>query len=278
MERKRLTITLKKDLFPEVDRIIDGEKIRNRSHAIEFLLLQALRPKIKRALVLAGGKGLKMRPFTYEMPKSMIPVHGRPILEYTIELLRNHDIRDIVLLTGYLGDKIKAHFGDGSKFGVKITYLEEKKEVGTARPLLLAKKYLDEEPFLLIYGDILVDIDLADFISFHQEEKGVATVALTSVAEPSPYGVVKLRGSKILGFEEKPVRAPKLSRLISAGLYVLEPSVFDYIPKKPYSMLEEDVLPKLASEGSLRGFPFEGQWFDVGTPEIYERVLKEWKK
>lgn len=278
MERKRLTITLKKDLLPEVDKIIDGEKIRNRSHAIEFLLLQALRPKIKKALVLAGGKGLKMRPFTYEMPKSMIPVHGRPILEYTIELLRNHDIRDIILLIGYLGDKIKAHFGDGSKLGVKITYIEEKKEVGTARPLLLAKKYLDEEPFLLIYGDILVDIDLADFISFHQEEKGIATVALTSVAEPSPYGVVKLRGSRILGFEEKPTRAPKLSHLISAGLYVLEPGIFDYISKKPYSMLEEDVLPKLASEGSLRGFPFEGQWFDVGTPEIYERVLKEWKK
>lgn len=278
MERKRLTITLKKDLLFKIDKVIDGEKIRNRSHAIEYLLLQTLQPKIKKAFILAAGKGLKMRPFTYEMPKTMIPVHGRPILEYTIELLRNYDIRNIIILIGYLGQKIKNYFGDGTKYGVKITYITEKKEVGTARPLLLAKRYLKEKSFLLIYGDILVDIDLADMISFHQEEKGIATVALTSVAEPSPYGVVKLRGNKILGFEEKPTRDLRLSRLISSGLFIMEPEIFEYVPKKPYSMLEKDVLPRLAKEGKLRGFPFEGQWFDVGTPEIYERVLKEWKK
>lgn len=278
MERKRLTITLRKDLFSQVDQIIDGAKIRNRSHAIEYLLLQSLRPRLKKAFILAGGQGIKMRPFTYEMPKSMLPVHNRPILEYIVELLRNNDIREITILVGHLGEKIKAHFGDGSKFGVKISYLEEKKPEGTSRPLLRIKKYLKKEPFLMIYGDVLVDINLKEFFDFHQEHGGLASVALSSVAEPSPYGVVKLRGNKVLGFEEKPKKNQKLSRLVSTGIYILEPRIIEYVPEKIYSMLEEDILPRLAKEGQLFGWPFEGVWFDVGTPEIYERALKEWKK
>lgn len=278
MERKRLTITLRKDLLPKIDKIIDGAKIRNRSHAIEYLLIQSLQPKVKKAVILAGGEGVKMRPFTYEMPKAMLPVHGRPILEHIIDLLRSYEIRDIIILIGPLGEKIKNYFGNGSKYGVKITYLREKKAAGTAQPLLLAKKYLKNQPFLLFYGDVLADIDLQGLIDFHQQTGGIATVALTSVAEPSPYGVAKLRGNRILGFEEKPKKRPSLSRLISAGIFLLEPEIINYIPKKEYSRLEKDILPKLAKEGKLFGYPFEGQWFDVGTPEIYERVLKEWKK
>lgn len=273
-----MTITLRKELLPQIDKIIDGVKIRNRSHAIEYLLLSSLRPKIKRALVLAGGQGIKMRPFTYEMPKTMLPVHNRPILEYIIELLRNSEVREIAILVGHLSDKIKSHFGDGSKFGVKITYLEEKKAEGTARPLLKVKKLFKNQPFLVIYGDVLADVDLKEFFDFHQEQGGLASVALSSVAEPSPYGVARLRGNKILGFQEKPTKNLKLSRLVSTGIYILEPEVMDYVPNKAYSMLEEDVLPRLAEEGRLFGWPFEGQWFDVGTPEIYERALKEWKK
>lgn len=278
MERKRLTITLRKDLLPQVDEIIDGVKIRNRSHAIEYLLIQSLRPRLKKAFILAGGEGIKMRPFTYEMPKCMLPVHNRPILEYIIELLRNNDIREIFILVGRLGEKIKNHFGDGSKFGVKINYLEEKKPEGTARPLLKIKKIMKNQPFLVMYGDVLAEIDLKEFFDFHQQQGGFATVALSSVAEPSAYGVVKLRGNKILGFEEKPKKSQELSHLVSAGVYILEPEVMDYVLDKPYSMLEEDILPQLSQEGQLYGWSFEGQWFDVGTPEIYERVLKEWKK
>ncbi|MEW6408001.1 MAG: sugar phosphate nucleotidyltransferase [Patescibacteria group bacterium] len=278
MERKRLTITLRKDLLPQVDEIIDGAKIRNRSHAIEYLLLQSLRPRLSRAFILAGGEGIKMRPFTYEMPKSMLPVHNRPILEYIIDLLRNNEIREIIILVGHLGEKIKNHFGDGTKFGVKISYLEEKKAEGTAKPLLKIKKFVRNQPFLVIYGDILAEINLQEFFDFHQGHGNLASVALSSVAEPSSYGVVKLRGDKILGFEEKPKKNQKLSRLVSAGIYILNPKVINYVPNKAYSMLEEDVLPQLARESQLFGWPFEGQWFDVGTPEIYERVLKEWKK
>lgn len=278
MERERLTITLRKNLLPQIDEIIDGVRIRNRSHAIEYLLLRSLRPRLSRAFILAGGEGIKMRPFTYEMPKSMLPVHNRPILEYIIDLLRNNEIREITILIGHLGEKIKNHFSDGARFSVKISYLEEKKAEGTAKPLLKIKKFVKNQPFLVIYGDVLAEINLQEFFDFHQSHSGLASVALSSAAEPSPYGVVKLRGNRILEFEEKPKKNQKLSRLVSAGIYILNPKVINHVPNKAYSTLEEDVLPKLAQGGQLFGWPNDGQWFDVGTPEIYERALKEWKK
>jgi len=278
MERKRLTITIKKELLPEIDKIIDGLRIRNRSHAIEYLLTQTLSPKISKALVLAGGEGIKMRPFTYEIPKTLIPVKDKPILEYIIELLREAQIREIMILVGHLGNKIKSHFGNGSRFGVKISYLLEKKPRGTAAPLRQAKEFIGKSSFVTIYGDTLIDINLRDLIDFHQAHPGIATMALTSYDKPYEFGVVRLHGNKIVKFTEKPEKGKKVSHLINAGLFIFDPEIINYIPKKGYSMLEKDVFPKLVKEGKLYGYPFEGQWFDVSTPEVYEEVLKEWKK
>src|SRR3989339_723079 len=134
-KRERLTITLKGDILEKLDKHIDGSRIRNRSHALEYILGKYFSPKVKKAIVLAGGQGLKMRPFTYEMPKGMIPINNRPVLEHIIENLRRNDIRDIILSVGYLGRKIEEYFGDGSRFGVRISYLRQKKETGTAAPL-----------------------------------------------------------------------------------------------------------------------------------------------
>jgi len=277
MERSRLTITLRKDLLPQIDKVIDGEKIRNRSHAIEYLLLKSLRSRVKKAYILAAGEGVKMRPFTYEMPKTMLPVKGKPILQHIVEQLRDNDIREIVILVGHMDEKIKSYFGDGKKFGVHIDYVNCKQKVGTAKALQKANKYLNDESFVMLYGDTLAQIDLKDLLAFHEEEGGLATVALTSVPNPEGYGVVKLRGSKVMGFLEKPEKKPGLSRLISAGIFVIDPKILKMIPNKKYSKLEDDVLPKLAREGNLYGYHFDGSWYDVGTPEIYERVLKEWK-
>lgn len=278
MDRQRLTITLKKDVLRQVDRTIDGARIRNRSHAIEYLLSKAIGPKVSQVFILAGGKGIKMRPFTYEMPKPMIPVRNRPILEHIIDLLREFNIRDIIISIDYLGEKIREYFGDGSKFGVRITYVEGKEPVGTAAPLLMARNFLANNPFLMIHGDVLADIDLLDLIDFHESHKGLMTMSLTSVEDPSAYGAVRLRGNKIVDFREKAGRGPEISRLINAGIYVMDPKVIDYVPKKKISFLEQDVLPQLVKKGQIYGYVFEGQWFDVSTPEIYERVLKEWKK
>ena len=278
MDRKRLTITLKKDLFPLIDEVIDGTRIRNRSHAIEYLLSQSLGPRIKKAFILAAGRGINLRPLTYEIPKTLIPVQGKPILEYTIELLRDNGLKDLYIHIGHLGEKIVSHFGDGSRFGVKITYIHEKKEQGTAAPLRQVKKYLAKSPFVMMYGDTLIDINLRDLIEFHQAQGGLATVAITSSEKPHEFGVVRLHGNRVVSFREKPEQNKRISHLINAGLFVFNPEIINYVPPSGYSMLEKDVLPKLAGEGKLYGYPFEGQWYDVGTPEVYEEVLKEWKK
>lgn len=278
MDRQRLTITLRKDLLQQIDSAMDGVKLRNRSHTIEYYLSKALGPKIKKVLILAGGQGLKMRPFTYEMPKCMIPVHSQPLLEHIIEQVHDQGIKEIILFIDYLGNKIKDHFGDGSRLGVKITYLESPEPTGTAEPLQRAKNLLGKDPFILMHGDVLAKIDLADLFAFHQTHKDLLTMALTSVADPSAYGAVKLHGEKIVDFQEKIGKGPEVSRLINAGIYVVNPKLVDYIPKSPKSYLEKDVLPNLVKKGHLRGYVFDGAWFDVSTPETYERALREWGK
>jgi len=275
LNRERLTITLREDILNELDGMVDGIKIRNRSHAIEMVLSKALSGrKVKKAFILAGGKGTRMRPLTYEIPKSMIPLKGKPLVQHIMELCRKYDVRDIILSVGYLGDKIKQHFGDGSNLGIKISYVEEREELGTAGPLNLAKEMLDG-PFLMFNGDVLCTLDIPDFIRFHEEKNAVATIALTQVKDTSSFGVVKMKGDRIVEFIEKPT-ASEDSKLINAGVYLLEPEIFKYIPKGRAS-IERDVFTKLAKEGKLYGYHFEGEWLDTGTPEAYEHAIKNWK-
>lgn len=274
--RSRLTITLRKDLLPYLDQTVDGIKIRNRSHAIEYILGKYLGPKIRQAVILAGGKGTKMRPLTYEMPKAMIPVRGKPILQHIIESLREYRINDITIFIGHLGKMIQDYFGDGSKFGVKISYIKEKEQAGTGGSIRQLKNKFTGA-FILVYGDVLAEIDFIDFIEFHKSQDSLASVALTSLEDPTEFGVVSLHGSKIVRFQEKPEKNKSLSRLISAGIYILEPEIVKYIPKKGYVSLEQDIFPELVKKNKIFGYPFEGKWFDVSAPEIYERVIKEWK-
>lgn len=278
MERERLTITLKPSVLKYIDSQIDGVTIRNRSHAIETIITKTMAPGVNQALILAAGQGIKMRPFTYEMPKPMIPVKKRPILEHIVNQLRDNDIRDIVIVIGYLGEQIQTYFSDGSKFGVKIRYIEEEKQTGTAGPLRLARQILNDQPFLMIYGDVLADLNLREFIDYHLQFGQTATLALTSVPDPSAYGAVRMNGQKVVEIVEKPKNSASVSRLVTAGVQILDPSIYSYIPSKEFSMLEEDVFPILATEGKLGGYLFEGKWFDVGTPDVYERALKEWNK
>lgn len=276
MDRIPFSITMKKDLLKKVDTLVDGTRIRNRSHALEYIVSTHFRPKIKKALILAGGEGVKMRPFTYELPKTMLPVKGKPILEYIIELLRDEDIRDIHVAIGYLGNKIKNHFGDGSKFGVRLTYLEEKKNLGTGGAIKSALPKMNGDPFLMIWGDELIDIDLGDLIEFHLENMPIMTIALTSVSDPTEYGAVRLHRDMIVEHTEKPKKTKAVSHLVSAGVHIVDPKIATYLPKEKVFTLEQAVIPRLISEGKIRGYLFEGQWFDVGTPEIYQRAIREW--
>lgn len=275
MDRSRLTITLKKSILSSVDQLIDGTNIRNRSHAIETLISQSLSPQIKTCIILAGGKGINMRPFTFEMPKGLFPVRGKPILEHLVELLSRYNIRNLIFSIGHLGDKIVQHFGNGQKFGVNIEYVREKTEVGTGGALILAKKLLKDSSFIVIHGDILIDINLYDLITYHNEMDGIATIAVTSVVDPSHFGEITLHGTKITNFIEKPQKGQQLSQLISSGLYILNKEIFSYLPKNGPAQLE-NIFPKLAASHLLSGFPFEGRFMDIGTPQSYEKAIKNW--
>jgi NDP-sugar pyrophosphorylase family protein len=277
MDRNRLTITLKNDILKQLDAYIDGARIRNRSHAIEYVLSKYFAPKIRKAVILAGGQGLKMRPFTYELPKTMIPVNGRPVLEYTIENLRRFDIRELLVSIGHQGQKIKQYFGDGSKWGVKITYLEQgDSEVGTAAPLLQAKDFINNQSFLVYYGDVLAALDLDDMIDFHLSNGALVTMALTSIDHPADWGVVRVQGNRVYSFLEKPDQRKDLSNIINAGIYIFEPKIFDYFMPEA-KRLEKDIFPKLVEERKIFGYMFAGLWFDVGNPEIYKQAVSGWK-
>jgi len=279
MQRGKITITLRDDLLKKVDEIIDEDKIRNRSHAIEYLLSQSFLSKMETALILAGGKGSQMKSLTDKLPKPLLPIQGKPILEHQIELLGTCGIKEVYIVIGYLAEKIKQHFGDGSKFGMRITYIEQDgKEIGTGHALYLARNFLSNKRFCMLYGDILAEINLRDCVQYHVTSNALATVALTSMKYPSFYGVAKLRGEKVVEFTEKPKEKDALSRVISAGVFCFEPEIFSQLSQAKDLALEKDVFPKLAKEGKLCGYLFEGKWFDIGTPEIYERAIKEWKK
>jgi len=275
MRRLRITITIDKSILEDVDHLVDKEKIRNRSHALEYVLNQYFHSAVKRTVILAGGQGTKLRPYTYEVPKSLLPIKGRPILEYIIENLKKHGITDIILSVGYLGEKIKAHFGDGRQFGVKITYSQEKKPLQTGGALLKAKKLLGDQSFFVIHGDVLSNLSLKDIVVFHNEQKKIGTIALTTVDHPTPFGQLKLHGTTLVDFYQK--RPEIKSHLVNSGIYLFEPEIFNFFPKQKEVFLLEDVVQKLISEKKISGFVFEEQWFDVGTSENYERAIKEFR-
>jgi NDP-sugar pyrophosphorylase family protein len=275
--KKKVSMTLDSEILRKIGLMVDGSRIKNFSQAVELLLTQALIDKMpSKAFILAGGKGTRLRPITYEIPKPLVPLQGKPILEHVIDLLRSYDIRDIILSIGYLGDKIKEYFNDERKLGVKITFIEEQEELGTGGPLRLAKHLL-KDTFVMVNGDNLINIDLDKMYQAHFENRAKATIALTTVSDPSSYGVAVLEGEKIVKFIEKPRKGEAPSNLINTGVYILEPQVCEMIPDTGYSLIEKDVFPKIAEKGELYGYLFSGQWFDTGTPERYEKALREWR-
>ncbi len=275
MRRSRITITLNSDLLKKVDRLIDKNKIRNRSHAIEYVLNKYTQNKVHKAVILAGGRGTQLRPYTYEIPKPMLPVKGTPILEHLIKQLKKNNITDLIIAISYLGDKIKTYFGNGEKFGVRIQYSEEDENLLTGGALKKIKEDLGNETFIVVHGDILTDFSFADFIGFHRKENTVATIALTTSSEPREYGQFKLHGTKLVNFY--PIsKDPKLkSNLIHTGIYAFNPEIFQYFPKNKKTFALEDVILDLIPQKKVSGFVFEGKWYDVGNPDNYEKAIKE---
>ncbi|MBU0615590.1 MAG: NTP transferase domain-containing protein [Nanoarchaeota archaeon] len=274
--KERITITLEEDLLAEVDKRIDGEVIKNRSQEIEAVLEKALGFTLpKTAVILAGGKGTRLRPLTLKIPKALIDIQGITMTEQLMNLFKKYGIRHIILSVGYLKEKVIDHFEDGSKFGCDIEYVKEDEALGTAGPLRLLKGKL-KGAFLATNGDELKDINIPRMFRLHKRKNALVTIALTTVNDPSQYGVAKLDGSRIVKFVEKPKKEDAPSNLINSGFYIIEPEVLDMIGPG-FQMLEKDIFPKIAEMGRLRGFPFSGQWFDTGNMERLERARKLWK-
>lgn len=226
-----------------------------------------------KAIILAGGKATRLRPLSCNTTKSMVPVLNRPFLEYIIGYLRKHDVNDIILTLSHESDQIKSYFGDGSKFGVEISYLIEDLPLGSAGAVKNAEEFLDS-PFIVFNGDIFTDLDLTAMVNLHSDRKARMTIALTTVDDPTIYGIVEIDSQcRVKCFKEKPRCEEVTTNMINAGVYVLEPEILDYIPSEVFFTFEHDIFPAAIEGGqAIYGYPFEGYWIDIGTPEKYLKL------
>ncbi len=229
-----------------------------------------------KAVIMAGGFGTRIHPLTINLPKPMIPLINRPIMEHIIELLKRHGIDDLVLLLYHQPEIIKNYFGDGSEFGVHITYVTPLDDFGTAGAVKAAARHLTER-FLIISGDLLTDLDLSRALAFHAEHQARATIALTSVTDPLQFGVVITdREGRITKFLEKPGWGEVFSDTINTGIYILEPEVLDLIPDGENRDWAKDVFPRmLADQDALFGCRLDGYWADIGNPEAYLEACRD---
>ena len=270
--RNRLTITLKSSILDKLDSIIDGVKIRNRSHAIEYLLNKAFYSDQITAVILAGGEGERMRPLTYELPKSMLPVKKRPLMAYLVSLLKNANIKELLVCTNKQAEAIREYFGNGSRFGVNVTYVFEKQNLGPGGALLKARHQIKSSPFLVLHSDLYTEIDLRELISFHQQAGAMVTIGLKPVGQTRQFGQIALKGSTVTHFFQNPQSGK--SNLINSGIYVCNQEVFNYFPPKKEPFDFDDVLVALVKQKQVNGYVFDSLWYDVGTPADYEKVIK----
>ena len=222
---------------------------------------------------MAGGEGSRLRPLTSRQPKPLVPVAGRPIMEHILLHLRRHQMRDVVATVQYLGASIRNYFGDGSEQGIALTYSVEDSPLGTAGSVMLARQQLNE-PFVVISGDALTDIDLGAAARFHRERKALATIVLKPVPNPLEYGVVVIdEGGAVQRFIEKPSWGEVISDLANTGIYILDPAVFDFFRPREVTDWSGDVFPKLLKEGEpVYGWIADGYWEDVGSHAAYAKA------
>jgi mannose-1-phosphate guanylyltransferase len=247
MSKQRVSLTLDEELVERIDAEADRNDI-NRSQQVENILESFFNRKaIETAVVFCGDDDLKaLREYS-----------GRPVLEHVLEHLSSQDIGRACLLVGRKEDEIRDEFG--SRYdGVNLTYISEESPEGTAAALRKVREEVSRT-FVAVNGHVITDVDIQEMLEIHREEDSVSTMALTSVEDPSGYGVVRLKGRKILGFEEKPESYEHLSRLINAGTYIFEPEIFDYIDSDSL----EETFESLADRDLLSGYIYGGKWEDI---------------
>ena len=230
-----------------------------------------------KAILLAGGKGTRLRPLTIHTPKPIVPIFNRPFLHYQIDLLKQvPEIDEVILSLNYQPRRIEEVFGDGAEVGIKIRYVVEPAPLGTAGAVKYAGENLTDS-VVVFNGDVLTQIDLAAVLRLHRERAAKATIVLTPVENPSAYGLVETDGqSNITRFLEKPKAEEITTNKINAGIYVLEPDTFDRIPSDVSWSIERSYFPSLIERNeTFVAYIYDGYWIDIGTPEKYSQVHRD---
>jgi NDP-sugar pyrophosphorylase family protein len=268
--KERITLTIEKDILEKIDGKVDGSIVKNRSHAVELLLLKAMSSnRLKKAILLAGGEGSSHNKISI-----LDSVQDRTLLEWNIKFLKRYGVKEILICIPKHHENIKEKYNTQG-MGVDIKYFDEDYPLGTAGSVRAVKDFITETT-VICYSDDLKKVDLDDMYEFHKNNNKLCTIALTTVDDPSNYGVALMNGNKIIAFVEKPSKENAPSKLINSGVFLIEPELVKYIPEG-YSLFEQDVFPKLAKNDNLIGYIFSGQWLKIMTHEDLEKAGKEWK-
>lgn len=223
-----------------------------------------------RVVILAGGKGKRLAPYTFVIPKPIVPIGTTPILEIVLRQLAAHGFRQVTLALGHMSEIVKAVAGDGSRFGVEISYSQETDPLGTIGPLTLVDGLTDD--FLVMNADLLTDLDFGAFWDHHRTHGRLATVATFVKETRLELGVLETDANQqVIGFEEKPT----LRHQVSMGIYAFNRRVMDYVPPRTFFGFDALMLRLIADGHAPRAYPFAGSWFDIGVPADYERAQEE---
>lgn len=239
-----------------------------------FLLEDLIKSKEKRSnsvVIMAGGEGKRLRPLTQDCPKPMLLVGGKPMLEIILEQCIDAGFQHFYLSVNYLKSQIQDHFGNGARWHVQIDYLEEKLPLGTGGALSLLP-LRPSEPLLVLNGDLLTRVDYSRLLQFHDEHKAAATLCVREHKTQIPYGVVRIDDLRVLALEEKPV----LSHYVNAGIYLLDPSLLDFVPHNRFFDMPQLLETAMENKHRVNAFPIHEYWLDVGHPETLYRAHGEW--
>ncbi len=224
-----------------------------------------------KALILVGGLGTRLRPYTFSIPKPLLPFGERPILQCIIEQLRTHEITDIILATGYHAELIRAVCGDGSQFEVSVRYVHEEKSLGTAGPLALARDLIDpDELFIVMNGDIITDLNFARFVAFSRSHDFDLTIGYTRYVYQSPFGVLTIDGDQVRAIEEK----PSTEYAISGGIYAMKGSILDHVPDDTFFTMPQLIQTLIASGRRVGAYDIKEYWIGLESVAHFDEAMK----
>lgn len=220
-----------------------------------------------KAVIQCGGKGTRLRPHTSILPKPLMPIGARPVLELVLKWLRRNGIREVYITTGYLGHLIRSVCGDGNQWNMQITYTQELEPLGTIGPLSLLREHLDT-PFLVLNGDVLTDLNLNEFVRNHRRNHASLTIATANRPTKMDFGVIDEIDGQVTGFREK----PELSHLVSMGIYCMDPTVLERVPSGVPFGFDNLMAQMLQEETPVNVFKHDGLWLDIGQVDDFLRA------